>query len=206
MPRLARSLVASVLMGALTTTAISWTLSILVAVNKWNGSPITQTILGPVIYASSPTDPAQGEPATGSIRAWHRAGRGGALTGVSWNREAADPRSSRSDLLQFLADHAGTSPLLESMRQADSQMNGSQSRGYFRFGWPFFALSKLEDRNFAKQAWSPHWAIEVPPSIFGNPNDEVALPFRPIWPGFLMVAVTGAIMLFLNVRTIQNYD
>jgi hypothetical protein len=170
MPRLARTVVVSGLLGVLTTTAISWTLAVLVAVNKWNGSPITQSILGPVIYASAATDPAQGEPATGSIRAWHRVGKGGALTGVSWNREATDPRSSRSDLLQFLSDHAGSSPLLESMRQAGSPANGSQSRGYFRFGWPFLALSKLEDRNFAGQAWSRHWAIEVPPSIFGIPR------------------------------------
>jgi ABC-2 type transport system permease protein len=32
------------------------------------------------------------------------------------------------------------------------------------------------------------------------------LNWGTIWPGFLMVAVTGAIMLVLNVRTIQNYD
>jgi ABC-2 type transport system permease protein len=32
------------------------------------------------------------------------------------------------------------------------------------------------------------------------------LNWSTIWPGFLMVAVTGAIMLVLNVRTIQNYD
>ena len=32
------------------------------------------------------------------------------------------------------------------------------------------------------------------------------LNWSKIWPGFLMVAVTGAIMLALNVRTIQRYD
>jgi ABC-2 type transport system permease protein len=32
------------------------------------------------------------------------------------------------------------------------------------------------------------------------------LNWSAIWPGFLVVAVTGAIMLVLNVRTIQRYD
>jgi len=32
------------------------------------------------------------------------------------------------------------------------------------------------------------------------------LNWAKIWPGFLVVAVTGAIMLALNVRTIQRYD
>jgi ABC-2 type transport system permease protein len=32
------------------------------------------------------------------------------------------------------------------------------------------------------------------------------LNWAKIWPGFLVVAVTGVIMLVLNVRTIQNYD
>ena len=32
------------------------------------------------------------------------------------------------------------------------------------------------------------------------------LNWAKIWPGFLVVAVTGAIMLVLNVRTIKNYD
>jgi ABC-2 type transport system permease protein len=32
------------------------------------------------------------------------------------------------------------------------------------------------------------------------------LNWAKIWPGFLVVAVTGAIMLALNVRTIKNYD
>jgi hypothetical protein len=27
-----------------------------------------------------------------------------------------------------------------------------------------------------------------------------------IWPGFLVVAVLGALMLVLNVRTIKRYD
>ena len=32
------------------------------------------------------------------------------------------------------------------------------------------------------------------------------LVWAKIWPGFLVVAVLGALMLFLNVRTIQSYD
>jgi ABC-2 type transport system permease protein len=32
------------------------------------------------------------------------------------------------------------------------------------------------------------------------------LVWAKIWPGFLVVAVLGALMLFLNVRTIQRYD
>ena len=32
------------------------------------------------------------------------------------------------------------------------------------------------------------------------------LAWSSIWPGFLVVAVTGLIMLVLNVRVIQNYD
>jgi ABC-2 type transport system permease protein len=32
------------------------------------------------------------------------------------------------------------------------------------------------------------------------------LVWTKIWPGFLVVAVLGALMLFLNVRTIQRYD
>jgi ABC-2 type transport system permease protein len=32
------------------------------------------------------------------------------------------------------------------------------------------------------------------------------LAWSSIWPGFLVVAVTGVIMLVLNVRVIQNYD
>jgi ABC-2 type transport system permease protein len=32
------------------------------------------------------------------------------------------------------------------------------------------------------------------------------LNWAKIWPGFLVVAITGAIMLALNVRTIQSYD
>jgi ABC-2 type transport system permease protein len=32
------------------------------------------------------------------------------------------------------------------------------------------------------------------------------LRWADIWPGFLVVAVTGAIMLWLNVRMIRNYD
>jgi ABC-2 type transport system permease protein len=32
------------------------------------------------------------------------------------------------------------------------------------------------------------------------------LVWAKIWPGFLVVAVFGALMLFLNVRTIQRYD
>ena len=32
------------------------------------------------------------------------------------------------------------------------------------------------------------------------------LVWSKIWPGFLVVAATGAIMLWLNVRTIRNYD
>jgi ABC-2 type transport system permease protein len=32
------------------------------------------------------------------------------------------------------------------------------------------------------------------------------LVWAKIWPGFLVVAVLGALMLFLNVRTIRNYD
>ena len=32
------------------------------------------------------------------------------------------------------------------------------------------------------------------------------LNWAKIWPGFLVVAVTGVIMLVLNVRTIKNYD
>jgi ABC-2 type transport system permease protein len=32
------------------------------------------------------------------------------------------------------------------------------------------------------------------------------LVWRTIWPGFLVVAVAGALMLALNVRLIQRYD
>ena len=32
------------------------------------------------------------------------------------------------------------------------------------------------------------------------------LEWGTIWPGFLVVALTGALMLFLNVRMIKNYD
>ena len=32
------------------------------------------------------------------------------------------------------------------------------------------------------------------------------LVWSDIWPGFLVVAVTGAIMVFLSVRMISNYD
>jgi len=32
------------------------------------------------------------------------------------------------------------------------------------------------------------------------------LVWAKLWPGFLVVAVLGALMLFLNVRTIQRYD
>ena len=32
------------------------------------------------------------------------------------------------------------------------------------------------------------------------------LDWATIWPGFLVVAVAGALMLFLNVRMINNYD
>ena len=32
------------------------------------------------------------------------------------------------------------------------------------------------------------------------------LNWAKIWPGFLVVAITGALVLALNVRTIQNYD
>ena len=32
------------------------------------------------------------------------------------------------------------------------------------------------------------------------------LDWGTIWPGFAVVAVTGALMLFLNVRMIKNYD
>lgn len=32
------------------------------------------------------------------------------------------------------------------------------------------------------------------------------LNWAKIWPGFLVVAITGLIMLVLNVRTIQSYD
>ena len=32
------------------------------------------------------------------------------------------------------------------------------------------------------------------------------LNWAKIWPGFLVVAITGVIMLVLNVRTIKNYD
>ena len=32
------------------------------------------------------------------------------------------------------------------------------------------------------------------------------LEWADIWPGFVVVAVTGAIMLWLNVRTIRHYD
>jgi ABC-2 type transport system permease protein len=34
----------------------------------------------------------------------------------------------------------------------------------------------------------------------------VDLDWRHIWPGFLVVAVLGAIMLALNVRMIKRYD
>jgi ABC-2 type transport system permease protein len=34
----------------------------------------------------------------------------------------------------------------------------------------------------------------------------VDLDWSSIWPGFLVVAVLGAIMLALNVRVIRNYD
>jgi ABC-2 type transport system permease protein len=32
------------------------------------------------------------------------------------------------------------------------------------------------------------------------------LHWASIWPGFLVVAVAGALMLALNVRTINRYD
>ncbi len=32
------------------------------------------------------------------------------------------------------------------------------------------------------------------------------LVWAKIWPGFLVIAVLGALMLFLNVRTIQRDD
>jgi ABC-2 type transport system permease protein len=34
----------------------------------------------------------------------------------------------------------------------------------------------------------------------------VDLDWSEIWPGFAVVAISGAVMLFLNVRTIANYD
>ena len=34
----------------------------------------------------------------------------------------------------------------------------------------------------------------------------VDLDWATIWPGFLVVAVAGALMLFFNVRMINNYD
>jgi hypothetical protein len=34
----------------------------------------------------------------------------------------------------------------------------------------------------------------------------VDLDWSTIWPGFLVVAVAGSLMLFLNVRMINHYD
>jgi ABC-2 type transport system permease protein len=34
----------------------------------------------------------------------------------------------------------------------------------------------------------------------------VELDWGTIWPGFVVVAVAGALMLHLNVRLINNYD